>query len=138
MPNSDVVDSRIKNNIQSNLGYRKDNYPKLLDLHQAINRRDLDRNQLLLSYVEPHKPVVPCTIAGWLVSVLKQAGMDTHQFKAHSTRGKSTSKAKAMGFSYSEILEAARWSKVTTFKRHYLREINNASSKNKFQHTVLS
>ena len=87
MPNSDVVDSRIKNNIQSNLGYPKVNYPKLLDLHQAINRKDLDQNQLLLSYVEPHKPVVPCTITGMLVSVLKQAGMDTHQFKAHSTKG---------------------------------------------------
>ena len=50
------------------------------------NRRDLDRNLLLLSYVEPHKPVVPCTIAGWLVSTLKQASIDTDQFKAHSTR----------------------------------------------------
>ena len=33
-------------------------------------RKDGERNQLLLSYVEPHKPVVSCSIAGWLVKVL--------------------------------------------------------------------
>ena len=72
------------------------------------NRSDLERNQLLLSYVESHKPVVSCTIAGWLVSLLKEAGIDTEQFRAHSTRGASTSKAKAMGLSCKEILVAAR------------------------------
>ena len=102
------------------------------------NRSDLERNQLLLSYVEPHKPVVSCTIAGWLVSLLKEAGINTEQFRAHSTRRASTSKAKAMGLSCNEILVAARWSKMTTFKRHYLRNVPKVSTKNKFQHTGLS
>ena len=30
-------------------------------------RSDCNKNQLLLSYIKPHKEVVPCTIAGWLV-----------------------------------------------------------------------
>ena len=70
--------------------------------------------------------------------ILKDAGIDTDEFKAHSTRGASTSKAQAMGLSCSEILEAARWSKMTTFKRHYLRDIPKPSVKNAFQTTVLS
>ena len=102
------------------------------------SRSEVERNQLLLSYVEPHKPVVSCTIAGWLVRLLKEAGIDTDEFRAHSTRGASTSKAQAMGLSCSEILEAARWSKMTTFKRHYLREVPKPSVKNAFQTTVLS
>ena len=101
-------------------------------------RKNLERNQLLLSHVEPHKPVVSCTIAGWLVSLLKAAGIDTDQFKAHSTRGASTSKAKALGLSCREILKAARWSNMTTFKRHYLRQAPEVPARNKFQHTVLS
>jgi hypothetical protein len=47
------------------------------------------KSRLLLSFVEPHK-VVPCTIAGWLVQVMSNAGVDTSDFKAHSTRGAST------------------------------------------------
>lgn len=76
----------------------------------------MERNQLLISYVEPHKLVVSCTIAGWLVRLLKEASIDTDEFRAHLTRGASTSTAQAMGLSCSEILEAARWSKITTRK----------------------
>ena len=101
------------------------------------NREDSDRNQLFLSYVEPHKPVVSCTVAGWLVSILHLSGIDTEKFKAHSYRGASTSKAKAKGLSCKEIMEMARWKKASTFKRHYLKEIVHRKGK-QFQQTVLS
>ena len=81
------------------------------------------KNQLLLSFVKPHREVVPCTIAGWLVQVMTDAGVDTFNFKAHSTRGASTSKAKAKGLSCQKIIDMARWKKVSTFKRHYLRDV---------------
>ena len=55
------------------------------------------KNQLLLSFIKPHREVVPCTIAGWLVQVMTDAGVETSTFKAHSTRGASISKAKAKG-----------------------------------------
>ena len=80
--------------------------------------------------------VVSCTIAGWLIKVMKSAGINTEEFKAHSVRGATTSKAK--GLSCKEIMEVARWSKATTFKRHYLRAIAENSSHANFQHTVLS
>ena len=47
-------------------------------------------SQLLLSFVNPHKPVVPSTISGWLKNILKKAGIDISTFKAHSTRSAST------------------------------------------------
>ena len=94
---------------------------------------------MLLSYVNPHKEVVPCTIAGWLVEFMKQSGIDTSRFKAHSTRGASTSKAKALGLSFKEILEMARWKKETTFRRHYLRDIvASDKDQNTFQETALN
>jgi hypothetical protein len=81
------------------------------------------KSQLLLSFVEPHKPVVPCTIAGWLVQVMSSAGVDTPKFRAHSTRGTATSKGQAKGLSRQEIINMARWKKASTLKRHYLRDI---------------
>ena len=99
-------------------------------------RAGSDKTQLLLSYIRPHKEVVPCTIAGWLVELMKQSGIDTSEFRAHSTRGASTSKAKAKGLSCQEILAMANWKKESTFRRHYLREIASESA-GSFQAVVL-
>ena len=63
------------------------------------------RHQLLLSNEEPHKPVVSCSISGWLVKVLGEAIIDTNKFKAHSTRGASTSKESTKGLACKDILE---------------------------------
>ena len=49
-------------------------------------------NELFLSFVNPHKPVVSSTISVWLKNVLRKAGIDISTFKAHSTRSASTSK----------------------------------------------
>ena len=87
-----------------------------------------NKSQLLLSFVKPHKEVVPCTIAGWLVQVMTNAGIDTSTFKAHSTRGASTSKARAKGLSCQDIIMAmAKWKKASTFQRHYLRKVVNST-----------
>ena len=103
-------------------------------------RTDLSRTQLLLSFVEPHKPVVSCTIAGWLVRMMKEAGLDTSEFRAHSTRGASTSKAEAMGLSCKEILNMAKWSKISTFYKHYRKQIVKKAlpASANFGNTVLS
>ena len=105
----------------------------------AWRKSNSNKNQLLLSYVEPHKAVVPCTIAGWLVKILEFSDINTDEFKAHSIRGAATSKAQAKGLSCKEIMEVARWSKASTFKMHYLRAVARPSSSHaNFQHTVLS
>ena len=98
------------------------------------------RNQVLLSFVEPHKAVVPCTIAGWLIKIMTEAGIDTQAFKAHSTRGAATSKAAAMGLSCKEILNMAKWKRQSTFTKHYHKKIV-AQAKNctrKFESVVLA
>ena len=101
-------------------------------------RADSNKHQLLLSYVKPHKEVLPCTIAGWLVQLMNLAEIDTSEFRAHSVRGASTSKAKAKGLSCKEIMEIAKWRKESTFRRHYLREIScNKQTQDSFQAIVL-
>ena len=52
-----------------------------------------ESSQLLLSFVNPYKPVVSSTISGWLRNVLKKAVIHISTFKAHSSRSASTSKA---------------------------------------------
>ena len=107
--------------------------------HSMVWRADSDKHQLLLSCVKPHKEVVPCTIAGWLVELMRLAGIDISKFHARSVRGASTSKAKAKGISCKEIMEIAKWRKESTFRWHYLREVAcNKEAQDSFQAIVIA
>ena len=77
-------------------------------------------NLLFISYVKPHKPVRSVTIARWVKTVLSLAGIDG-VFTAHSTRGASTSAAARAGVALSDIVEAADWSRESTFEKFYHR-----------------
>ena len=80
------------------------------------------KQQLILSRVNPHNPVVPITIARWLKTVMEKSGIDTDKYKAHSVRGASTSKANKGGLSAAQIMQRANWTKARTFYRFYNRE----------------
>ena len=78
------------------------------------------QNLLFISYVKPHKPVTSATIARWIKTVLSLAGIDG-VFTAQSTRGASASAAARAGVALSDIMEAADWSRESTFKKFYHR-----------------
>ena len=54
-------------------------------------------SQLLLSFVNPHKPVVSSTISGWLKNALRKAGIDLGTFKTRLASSASTYKAHSTG-----------------------------------------
>ena len=72
---------------------------------------------LLLSFRLPHGPVASSTVARWLHTVLKESGVDTTSFAAHSTRGAATSAAAKAGVSVEAILASADWRRASTFRR---------------------
>ena len=78
---------------------------------------------LFLSYEKPHKPVTAQRLAHWVKDFLKEAGVDTEIFKAHSTIGASTSAALKKGLHVKDILETADWSHESTFKKFYCRSV---------------
>ena len=74
----------------------------------------------------PHRPVKPATVGHWLKRIMTLSGIDTGIFSPHSTRGAATSKARAAGVSVPDILRAADWSSVSTFKRFYHRPVHSS------------
>ena len=64
-------------------------------------------NQLFIGISKPHAPVQACTIARWVKTVLKEAGINTDIFSVHSTRRASTSAAVSEGASLQEVLSQA-------------------------------
>ena len=80
------------------------------------------------------------TLARWIKEVLGAAGIDTSKYQSHSCRAASTSAAALAGVSLTTILRSASWSNVTTFKRHYQREIEQYYEKEEqnFGNMILS
>ena len=79
-------------------------------LNEYINRSKPWResnheSQLLLSSISPHNAVTSCTISGWPKKTLKEAGINTDLFKAHSTKSASSSYTSVGGVSLVEILK---------------------------------
>ena len=59
------------------------------------------------------------TVERWIKCVLTNAGNDTNQFGAHSTRSASTSAAEKSGLDMATIIKAAGWSNASTFALFY-------------------
>ena len=71
--------------------------------------------KVFLTYQKPHHAVSASTISRWIKSMLKQAGVDTSNFEANSTRAASSSAANKQ--------ESPLWIYLAlgerTFARHY-------------------
>ena len=68
------------------------------------------------------------TIGRWIKEQLKEAGIDTSTFSAHSTRGAAASKAAASGISIQTILDQGQWPRESTFAHFYHRETVSGQS----------
>jgi len=80
-----------------------------------------------LSLKPPHCPVGASTLARWIKEILREAGIDTSIYSAHSTRGASASKAASAGIPVESILKSGSWSSESVFARHYRRPIDSPS-----------
>ena len=94
-------------------------------LKQYIKRTKKERSstQLFIGLQVPFKPVSTSTISRWVKLTLGEAGIDTSIYKSHSTRAASTSAAaKTLDIAY--ILKAASWTRASTFRRFYNRDVD--------------
>ena len=86
-----------------------ENYPE-----RTLPVRAVEHIALLLSYVKPFSPVGSSTVGRWIKNQLKQNGVDTSVFKAHSTRAASASKANQT-LRIDAALKYIGWSTKSTF-----------------------
>ena len=88
---------------------------------ESFRSSDTGQKNLFVSYIKPHSPISSSSIARWITSMLKLAGIDTDTFKAHSIRGASVSAAASAGITTNQIMEVADWSSESVFQRFYYR-----------------
>ena len=102
---------------------------------EAMRNCEAQKQKLFLAYIKSHKPVITCSIARWLRTVI--AGIDTSNFIAHSTRAASTSKAIIKGLSTQQIVKCANWTRASTFNKYYRKPVAQ-SVQGTYQRTVMT
>lgn len=106
---------------------------KYIEETQEIRK---DNKQLFISFSKPFEPVTAQTISRWIRVVLKEAGINTEMFKAHSTRSASVSAAFQKQLPIESILKTAGWSNASVFAKYY-NKLPVASTRN-FADVVLN
>ena len=81
--------------------------------------------KLFISYVKPYKSVTSDTIGRWIRSVMLSSAIDCENYKAHSVRSASTSRATNCQIPIHEIMKTAGWSSARTFSQFYDKKIDN-------------
>ena len=82
-----------------------------------------NQKSLLIATRKPFKCVTGATVGRWIKGLLKDAGVDTDTFLAHSTRGASASRAVRIGVAIDSVLSTAQWANASTFAKYYNRDI---------------
>lgn len=95
-------------------------------IERTESYRNSSEEYLLLSSKEPYKRATKSTIARWIKTTLKHAGINTDIFSAHSTRHAVTSAANRAGVSWDTIRKTAGWSVSSlTFAKFYNRPLSS-------------
>ena len=78
---------------------------------------------LFIAISSPHQPVLPCTLAKWLLKVMQNSGVNVDIYKAQSTRSAGAAHMKTHGMSLKQVLDRGFWSKKEgssrVFKKFY-------------------
>ena len=84
--------------------------------------------QLLVSFAPPYKAISRDTLARWVLTSLRMAGIDTSKYRSHSTRGATASAANRLGVPLRLILKQAGWKNQESFARFYNKDIDREQS----------
>ena len=92
-------------------------------LQRSESLRGKDDPHLFVIPRKPFRPASQDTLARWVLDCMREAGIDTQLFKAHSVRGASRSKYSALNLPVSRIMEKADWKVESTFRKFYEKAI---------------
>ena len=85
-------------------------------------------------YGQPHKD----TIARWVKNTLARAGVNTNIFSSHSCRSSAINKADNMGVDLDAIQKMGCWSRQSTFRKFYSKELEYMDKDNRVAETIVN
>ncbi|KAL0861715.1 hypothetical protein ABMA27_009196 [Loxostege sticticalis] len=100
-------------------------------------RSTSNTERLFLTTRKPVHNASPSTISRWIKEIMKESGIDTEVFSAHSTRHASTSAAHRRGISLDLIKRCAGWSgNSLVFSKFYDRPLTSNCDEGAFAEAI--
>lgn len=103
-------------------------------LKRTARLRKKDNTKLFVSIIAPHQGVSRDTIARWMKTTMKLAGIDVSVFAPHSVRSAAASAAYKSYVPIDTILRTVGWSSETTFTKYYKKPV---TKDNQFAEAIL-
>lgn len=98
-------------------------------LCKSAEKRNSNCDFMFISTKRPFNSICLQSLCRWIKETLKESGIDTTIFSAHSTRHASTSAARRLGVSIDLIKKTAGWTgNSEAFARFYNREVSTSST----------
>ena len=94
--------------------------------------------KFLFITVSPYGPPHKDTIGRWVKNTLTQTGVNTKIFTSHSCRSCDSSKADNMGVDLDTILKMLFWSRQSTFRKFYSKELEHMDKDNRVAETTVN
>lgn len=90
-------------------------------LETTKHLRSADTLALFVTSTKPYKAIAAGTAARWLLFSMDKGGIDTSQYKAHSTCSAGVSQAVKRGLTYNQLMSKRRWSSLKTPVNVYIK-----------------
>ena len=94
--------------------------------------------KFLFANVNPYGPPHKDAIARWVKNTLAQAGVNTKCFSSYSCRYSASSKADKMGVDLDTVLKIGSWSRQSTFRKFYSKELEYMDKDNRLTETIVN
>lgn len=93
-------------------------------MRRTDHLRPVSSSELFITSTKPYNPISSATGSRWLLKRMKEAGIDTEVFRAHSSCGAAASKRVQKGATITEVLNSGRWASESTLRSFYLRKVS--------------
>ncbi|KAG2192273.1 hypothetical protein INT47_003862, partial [Mucor saturninus] len=102
-----------------------------------------EEHTLFLAYIDSDTQaatsIKPTTVANWVKSAMKLAGIDTKAYQAHSVRAAASTKAVELGHSIQDVKKHANWSLNShTFEDFYYKPSSQTSTSTTITNSIFS
>ncbi|KAG0931393.1 hypothetical protein G6F32_011682 [Rhizopus arrhizus] len=113
-----------------------------MSVSSKVRQQLPEDHTLFLAYINDNNKVSSVrasTISGWIKNSMAEAGIDTSNYKPHSIRSASSTKAVEKGSSIEEVKQHANWSRrAFTFEDYYYKPTAQQSTSTEIVNSIFS
>ena len=92
---------------------------RALMMYMLKTKKIRNTDRVFIRSTPPYMAITSMTLSHWILTLMKDSGVDVSTFGPYSTRHAAASKAIAKGMPLDEVIALGGWTRPSTFIQHY-------------------